>query len=76
VARAPRAHTPQNKLINRSGEHLLPLTNDVLDLAKIEVGEMSLSLGEVDLYALLALVEEMLSLKALSNGLQLQVELT
>jgi hypothetical protein len=27
-------------------------------------------------YALLALVEEMLSLKALSNGLQLQVELT
>jgi signal transduction histidine kinase len=48
----------------------------VLDLVKIEVGEMSLSLGEVDLYALLALVEEMLSLKALSNSLQLQVELT
>jgi signal transduction histidine kinase/CheY-like chemotaxis protein len=58
-------------IINRSGEHLLSLINDVLDLAKIESGKTTLYPTDFNLYALLDLIEEMLALKAESKGLQL-----
>jgi signal transduction histidine kinase/CheY-like chemotaxis protein len=61
-------------IINRSGEHLLSLINDVLDLAKIESGKMTLQPTDFDLYALLDLIEEMLALKAETKGLQLKIE--
>ncbi|BAU64595.1 two-component hybrid sensor and regulator [Stanieria sp. NIES-3757] len=61
-------------IINRSGEHLLSLINDVLDLAKIESGQMTLYPTDFDLYTLLNLIEEMLALKAESKGLQLIFE--
>jgi signal transduction histidine kinase/FixJ family two-component response regulator len=70
--------TPQQRenlgIINRSGEHLLSLINDVLDLAKIESGKMTLYPTDFDLYALLDLIEEMLVLRAESKGLQLVIE--
>jgi signal transduction histidine kinase/DNA-binding response OmpR family regulator len=61
-------------IINRSGEHLLSLINDILDLAKIESGKMTLYPNHFDLYALLDLIEEMLAMKAESKGLQLNIE--
>ncbi|AFY77033.1 signal transduction histidine kinase [Pleurocapsa sp. PCC 7327] len=61
-------------IINRSGEHLLSLINDVLDLAKIESGKMALYPTDFDLYALLDLIEEMLALRAESKGLQFIIE--
>jgi signal transduction histidine kinase/CheY-like chemotaxis protein len=57
-------------IINRSGEHLLSLINDVLDLAKIESGKMALNPNDFDLYAVLDLIEEMLAIRAESKGLQ------
>ena len=70
--------TPQQRenigIINRSGEHLLSLINDVLDLAKIESGKMTLNPQDFDLYALLDLIEEMLALKTESKGLTLIIE--
>jgi signal transduction histidine kinase/DNA-binding response OmpR family regulator len=70
--------TPQQQenlgIINRSGEHLLSLINDVLDLAKIESGKMTLYPTDFDLYALLNLIEEMLGLKAESKNLQLIID--
>jgi signal transduction histidine kinase/DNA-binding response OmpR family regulator len=57
-------------IINRSGEHLLSLINDVLDLAKIESGKMILNPTDIDLYAVLDLIEEMLAIRAESKGLQ------
>lgn len=61
-------------IINRSGEHLLSLINDVLDLAKIESGKMTLYPTDFNLYTLLELIEEMLALKAESKGLNLIID--
>jgi signal transduction histidine kinase/DNA-binding response OmpR family regulator len=61
-------------IINRSGEHLLSLINDVLDLAKIESGKMSFYQTDFDLYTFLSTIEDMLSLRAESKGLQLIFE--
>jgi signal transduction histidine kinase/DNA-binding NarL/FixJ family response regulator len=61
-------------IINRSGEHLLSLINDVLDLAKIESGKMTLYPTDFDLYALLELIEEMLALRAEAKSLELNIE--
>lgn len=61
-------------IINRSGEHLLSLINDVLDLAKIESGKMTLYLTDFDLYVLLDSIKEMLVLRAETKGLQLAIE--
>ncbi|MEG4303019.1 PAS domain S-box protein [Microcoleus sp. D3_18a_C4] len=61
-------------IVNRSGEHLLELINDILDLSKIESGQMTLSLSDFDLKFLLISLEEMLQIKAKSKGLKLIVE--
>ncbi|WP_228061081.1 MULTISPECIES: response regulator [unclassified Coleofasciculus] len=60
-------------IINRSGEHLLELINDVLDLSKIEAGIISLYESCFDLYRLLDTLEEMFQIKAIQKKLQLIV---
>ena len=62
------------KIINRSGEHLLTLINDVLDLAKIEANRTTLNEQDFNLYKLLADVEQMFFMKAQTKGLQLRVD--
>lgn len=59
------------EIINRSGEHLLNLINDVLEMSKIESGRIYFNETSFDLYHLLNSLEEMLQLKAESKGLQL-----
>ncbi|NER32933.1 MAG: response regulator [Oscillatoria sp. SIO1A7] len=58
-------------IIGRSGEHLLSLINDILEMAKIESGRVTLNENSFDLYRLLDSLEKMFQLKADSNGLQL-----
>ena len=60
--------------INRSGEHLLSLINDILNLSKIESGRMTLNPISFDLHRLLNTLEEMFKLKAQSKSLELLVE--
>ncbi|MEG4804159.1 AAA family ATPase [Microcoleus sp. ARI1-B5] len=58
-------------IIHRSGEHLLTLINQVLDLSKIEAGRMAKNETNFDLHHLLADVEDMFSLTAKARGLKL-----
>ncbi|MEG4086832.1 PAS domain S-box protein, partial [Microcoleus sp. POL10_C6] len=61
----------QIAIISRSGEHLLTLINDVLEMSKIEAGRITLNPTSFDLYHLLHSLQEMLKLKADSKDLQL-----
>ncbi len=61
--------------IRRSGDHLLSLINDVLDLSKIEAGRSNLEETEVDLIALLHALRNMLFTQANSKGLWFQLDI-
>ncbi|HEY9650145.1 MAG TPA: response regulator [Coleofasciculaceae cyanobacterium] len=58
-------------IINRSGEHLLELINDVLELSKIEAGMISLDETNFDLYRLLDNLEALFQIKAEQKKLDL-----
>jgi two-component system sensor histidine kinase/response regulator len=58
-------------IISRSGEHLLELINDILEMSKIEAGRSTLHKTSFDLHRLLDNLTEMLQLKARSKGLKL-----
>jgi signal transduction histidine kinase/DNA-binding NarL/FixJ family response regulator len=61
-------------IIARSGEHLLGLINDILDMSKIESGRMLLMENAFDFYLLLDSVEQMFQLQASEKGLTLKFE--
>ncbi len=58
-------------IIQRSGEYLLTLINNVLDFAKIEAGKTILNQKDFDLHQLLDDLEDMLHLRAVNIGLEL-----
>lgn len=61
-------------IINRGGEHLLSLINDVLDMAKIEAGKIVLEIQPFDLGTLLRDIADMLGKRAEDKGLQLVLD--
>ena len=63
------------KIINRSGEHLLRLINDILEMSKIEVGQISLNESQFDLHLMLKSIEEMLRLKAQAKNIALHFQI-
>ncbi|MEA5496359.1 response regulator [Limnoraphis robusta] len=64
-------HSKYINIINRAGEHLLALINDILEMSKIEAGQAKLREDNFDLYSQINSLEEMLRLKAQSKGLKL-----
>lgn len=77
MARNPSLNLEQQQqlgIINRNGEHLLTLINDILEMTKIEAGRTTLNSNTFDLHRLLYCVEEMFRLKASSKGLKLSIE--
>jgi PAS domain S-box-containing protein len=63
----------QLRTVQRSGRHLLSLINDLLELARIESGELELALEPVDCRAALDEVAEGLRPLAVAKGLALEV---
>ncbi len=62
--------------MTRSGEHLLTLINNVLDLSKIEAGRTTLHEINFDLYGLLDDLDDMFQAKADDKNLQLVFDRT
>ena len=69
-------HREYLKIIERSGEHLLELINDVLEMSKIEEGRITLHQEDFDLYDLLSSLQDMFTLKAQDKGLDLSFEVS
>src|SRR5580658_931618 len=61
--------------INRSGEHLLALINDILEMSKIEAGRTTLNLSTFDLPVLLKDLEMMFRIRTDEKKLSFSVEM-
>lgn len=62
------------RIIKRSGDHLLALINDILDLSKVEAGKMTIESMSVAPAALLADVASIMRVRAQDKGLDFAVE--
>ncbi|MEO1524420.1 MAG: response regulator [Planctomycetota bacterium] len=60
--------------IHQSGEHLLALINDILDLSKIEAGKMEIEITDVSLLSLVGQVVSVLKIKAEEKSIYLKPE--
>ena len=74
VELSPQEQQQYLGIISRSGEHLLGLIDDILEMSKIEAGQLRLNQTSFDLYRLLDNLEEMFQLKAKSKQLILRFE--
>ncbi len=73
----PHVTPPQQETLDvivRSGEHLLNLINNVLDMAKIESGRVALKESEVDLPRLMHEMQSLLGVGAVEKGLRFALE--
>ncbi len=68
------AQAEQVRTINRSGHHLLKLINDILDMSRIESGQLELNTAPFCLHDLLSDMETMFRSRANAKGLHLLIE--
>lgn len=62
------------EIIANSGEHLLNLINNILDISKIESGRIALEEASVDLYHLIHELSSLMHVSAATKGLSFAIE--
>jgi CheY-like chemotaxis protein len=67
-------HREKLNIVNRNGEHLLELINDILSISKIEANRITLEEKIFNLYQFVEDLKDTFELRATSKGLQLMVE--
>ncbi len=73
--RLPEVHRERVRTILRSGDHLLGLINDVLEMSKIEAGRITLAANTFDLREVLKDIETMFRVRTDEKGLELSMML-
>ncbi|MDM8545157.1 ATP-binding protein [Candidatus Venteria ishoeyi] len=68
-------HQRQLETINHSGQHLLSLINDILEISRIETGRVHIQQESFDLNNTIHSIEEMIQVRTKSKGLFFNVEL-
>ncbi|MES9936130.1 MAG: ATP-binding protein [Sedimenticola sp.] len=71
----PTDHKKTIRTISKSGEHLLQLINDAIDMSRIEAGKYSFEPEDFSLMELFYLVIDMLKHKAGEKGIELNLEM-
>ncbi|MGZ3298055.1 MAG: sensor histidine kinase, partial [Asticcacaulis sp.] len=71
----PEQYAKAVKTIEHSGEHLLTMITDILDIAKVEAGKLELLPAPFDIGACIASVAEMVRLRAEEKDLRFTVVL-
>lgn len=78
LMRSNRSATAEQKeylnIINRSGEYLLNLINNVLDISKIEAGRLTVDEIRLDLYQLAQEIKSLMYVRAHEKGLEFTLE--
>ncbi len=69
-----KKHNQEIGIIHRSGEHLLGLINDILDISRIEAGQLTLVPVSVDFPFFLQGIVEMFENESRKNGLDFNLE--
>lgn len=70
----PTSQKKQLEIINRSSEHLLSLINEILDISKIEAGQIDLQENTFDLYQLLTELKDVFALPAQAKNINIVLE--
>ncbi|HBO42592.1 MAG TPA: hypothetical protein DD670_01385 [Planctomycetaceae bacterium] len=74
VDRSPPEHIEAIRTIQRNGQHLLDLLNDILDLSKIEAGKLDVERVACSPVQVLSDVVSLMRVRAETKGLSLAVE--
>jgi signal transduction histidine kinase/CheY-like chemotaxis protein len=72
-ASLPSEHCEYLRIINRSGEHLLALINEVLEISKIEAKRISIDLVNFNIHNLILDLKNMFEVKTKAKGLLFEV---
>ncbi len=80
LLRRERDLAPQQEnyldIINRSGEHLLKLINDILEMSKIEAGTINLTVKAFNFHGLLKDIESLFSVRTSQKKVRFSIDLT
>ncbi|MDT7839022.1 ATP-binding protein [Aquabacterium sp. OR-4] len=70
----PQAQADRLEKIDRAGQHLLSIVNDILDLSKIEAGRMQIESTSFHLSAVLDNVQSIIGEAARAKGLRIEMD--